>query len=319
VADTNRTSKQIMKCAECGGTQPADRDTCTFCDKPLNGPLEFRKDPEEPPYYVQTFWSPDRRYLVTAHATLDGIVTLQDDNGQEWEAASRHQNMGGSKRSADETSEPPVMGAGGGLSPMPTALEAIEAHVRQIQILCDETGRDPTEWLSDNAAQGETGDRTQLHGALVRIVLEAEGCPPACSHEFHKLAIASVIKIGKDALTRVRPEEPACTHPALTGTKAWKCDLCGVLCEDCPPVGYPTDETRCTPCPRSADKATQPLPDHLKPPVKAGDPCPAIDDAHTEHEGKCVYCGAPMAQVKASEPISKWCVACGSCQCGCDR
>src|SRR6185437_14643184 len=26
---------------------------------------------------------------------------------------------------------------------------------------------------------------------------------------FHKLAIASVIKIGKDALTRVRPEEPA--------------------------------------------------------------------------------------------------------------
>jgi len=22
------------------------------------------------------------------------------------------------------------------------------------------------------------------------------------------------------------------------------------LCEGCPPVGYPTDETRCTPCPR---------------------------------------------------------------------
>ncbi len=22
------------------------------------------------------------------------------------------------------------------------------------------------------------------------------------------------------------------------------------MCEDCPPVGYPTDETRCTPCPR---------------------------------------------------------------------
>lgn len=28
------------------------------------------------------------------------------------------------------------------------------------------------------------------------------------------------------------------------------------LCEDCPPVGYPTDKTRCTPCPRrSADEA----------------------------------------------------------------
>lgn len=22
------------------------------------------------------------------------------------------------------------------------------------------------------------------------------------------------------------------------------------LCEDCPPVGYPTDKTRCLPCPR---------------------------------------------------------------------
>jgi len=50
------------------------------------------------------------------------------------------------------------------------------------------------------------------------------------------------------------------------------------------------------------EKATQPLPDHLKAPVKAGDPCPAIDDAHTEHEGKCVYCGAPMAQADAAEP-----------------
>jgi len=57
-------------------------------------------------------------------------------------------------------------------------------------------------------------------------------------------------------------------------------------------------------------KATQPLPDHLKPPVKAGDPCPAIDDAHTEHEGKCVYCGAPMAQVKATELYT-----CGSDYC----
>lgn len=104
VNDTDRTSKQMMKCAECGGTQPADRDTCIFCDKPLNGPLEFRRHAEEPPYYVQTFWSPDRRYLVSAHATLDGIVTLQDDNGREWVAASPQQNMGGIKRSADETS-----------------------------------------------------------------------------------------------------------------------------------------------------------------------------------------------------------------------
>src|SRR6185312_6280438 len=161
--------------------------------------------------------------------------------------------------------EPPVMGAGGGLPPMPTALEAIQAHVRQIQTLCDATGRDPTEWLSDNAAQGETGDRTQLHGALVRIVMEAEGCPPACSHEFHKLALASVIKIGKDALTRVPPLE---TERQLSPSEAAS-----------------FDKTLA----RSPRRV--PLPDHLKAPVKAGDPCPAFDvTLHEEHKGKCVYC-----------------------------
>ena len=27
-----------------------------------------------------------------------------------------------------------------------------------------------------------------------------------------------------------------------------------VMCSDCPPVGYPTDKTRCTPCPRRLAK-----------------------------------------------------------------
>lgn len=27
------------------------------------------------------------------------------------------------------------------------------------------------------------------------------------------------------------------------------------LCDDCPPVGYPTDKTRCLPCPRRAMSA----------------------------------------------------------------
>lgn len=30
------------------------------------------------------------------------------------------------------------------------------------------------------------------------------------------------------------------------------------LCEGCPPVGYPTDTTRCTPCPRRSEKLSQP-------------------------------------------------------------
>lgn len=29
------------------------------------------------------------------------------------------------------------------------------------------------------------------------------------------------------------------------------------LCEDCPPIGYPTDETRCTPCPRRSQAKTK--------------------------------------------------------------
>jgi hypothetical protein len=31
---------------------------------------------------------------------------------------------------------------------------------------------------------------------------------------------------------------------------------CGELCEDCPPVGYPTESTRCRPCPRRASTST---------------------------------------------------------------
>lgn len=41
-----------------------------------------------------------------------------------------------------------LLGEADGTSPIPTAVDVIETHVRQIQILCDATGRDPTEWLS---------------------------------------------------------------------------------------------------------------------------------------------------------------------------
>lgn len=55
----------------------------------------------------------------------------------------------------------------------------------------------------------------------------------------------------------------------------------------------------------NAVEPTQPLPDRLKAPVKAGELCPAFDaTVHEEHKGKCMYCGAPMPQVKAS------CTAC---------
>ena len=43
--------------------------------------------------------------------------------------------------------EPSVMGAGKGIPPMPTVAEAIEAHVRRIEILCDAANLDPAQWL----------------------------------------------------------------------------------------------------------------------------------------------------------------------------
>ncbi len=42
------------------------------------------------------------------------------------------------------------------------------------------------------------------------------------------------------------PEQELRAHAALASAR----------CQDCPPVGYPTDETRCTPC----DRRSPPLP-----------------------------------------------------------
>lgn len=41
---------------------------------------------------------------------------------------------------------------------------------------------------------------------------------------------------------------PNCSECAGVGCS--DCVLVMQLCEDCPPAGYPTDKTRCTPCPR---------------------------------------------------------------------
>lgn len=56
-------------------------------------PAETAAPQPAEPYLVRTYWSPDRKYLVTAHVTTEGIVALQDDNGTEWEAAGAQQNV----------------------------------------------------------------------------------------------------------------------------------------------------------------------------------------------------------------------------------
>lgn len=83
--------------------------------------------------------------------------------------------------------------------------------------------------------------------------------PPHCSscacglpvetRECNKLPLRVVIDstIPPDTIEFRRPDG------ALLGTIT---NLATETCEDCPPIGYPTDKTRCAPCPRRAVKAT---------------------------------------------------------------
>lgn len=45
-------------------------------------------------------------------------------------------------------------------------------------------------------------EREALLSALLTVVKEAQGCPPDCSHEFHRLALISIIGIAQAALNR---------------------------------------------------------------------------------------------------------------------
>lgn len=49
--------------------------------------------PREPPYFVRSYWSPSRQYLISVHAMPDGVISVQDDNGREWEPAGPQENM----------------------------------------------------------------------------------------------------------------------------------------------------------------------------------------------------------------------------------
>jgi hypothetical protein len=83
---------------------------------------------------------------LTARDRADVTRTLWTETG-EWVAVedfNRLQAM---------LEEPPVLGAGCGIAPMPTATDGIEAAVRVIQKICAEAGLDPAQWLNDGAAQ----------------------------------------------------------------------------------------------------------------------------------------------------------------------
>jgi hypothetical protein len=68
-------------------------ESANTCRKAVKALLGDTHETPEPPYYVRSYWSPSRQYLVTAHATPEGIISLQDDNGREWEPSGPQQNM----------------------------------------------------------------------------------------------------------------------------------------------------------------------------------------------------------------------------------
>jgi hypothetical protein len=82
------------------------------------------------------------------------------------------------------------------------SLEGIECSLLGYEQVTGRRLAEPSAVVNQSLTTGAAHDRTQLHGALVRVVLEAEGCPPPCSHEFHRMAIASIVRIAKDALNR---------------------------------------------------------------------------------------------------------------------
>lgn len=84
---------------------------------------------------------------------------------------------------------------------------------REIERLTRERDQARAELNSTNGHWPEIrrlrAERTGLHGALVRVRLEVSGCPPDCSHDFHRLAIKSAFKIANDALKRSAEPSPA--------------------------------------------------------------------------------------------------------------
>ena len=93
--------------------------------------------------------------------------------------------------------------------------------------------------------------RPVLFGANVRTLPECEGGHVIILNEADALVMAAA----KDLLEALKGVAGVIAmHATLDAyTKVFnaleKAER-GVLCEDCPPVGYPTDETRCNPCPR---------------------------------------------------------------------
>lgn len=81
---------------------------------------------------------------------------------------------------------------------------------------------------------------------VIFTIREASGVDGKCGH-------TSSICIPVDALKEgwPLPSPPGSVERSAAPNKTAPPQVSGKeLCEGCPPAGYPTDDTRCTPCPR---------------------------------------------------------------------
>ena len=108
-------------------------------------------------YLTRTFWSPDKRHLVTVHYTTGDIVTLQDDNGREWEATGETIRMEDVPKPA-ETPAPPLE------KPLAfNVLDEIRERHERVRHLLDSSQR---EHLGSMALNDAHADRNYLLGLV---------------------------------------------------------------------------------------------------------------------------------------------------------
>lgn len=137
-AELEALQNQLADCTEACRLKNREIEQLQADNEKLNDYIKGLPDePEaiEPPYYVRTFWSPDRKHLVTANCDiLEGeanvTLSLQDDNGDVWEATGPTTDLTSQGSQSGETE--PQLNAPGSDAPI-TGTSAKDAGTRNAE------------------------------------------------------------------------------------------------------------------------------------------------------------------------------------------
>jgi len=75
--------------------EPSPSEAASFHKTLARSPRIIRDEPSqptEPPYRVRSFWSPERKHLITVCCSQDDLTVL-DDNANTWEPTGPEQDM----------------------------------------------------------------------------------------------------------------------------------------------------------------------------------------------------------------------------------